>query len=125
MFNKSLAITLGFIVLILAIFGFILSFVVGPFSEDNADVISFNPSVQYQLRCARCHGGRPGGYYKKAEVMAHPLLESPGPISQGNPEIIAAITANGLLPEMPAWKHKLAQKDIEALADYIAQKAAE
>ena len=105
------------------LFGVILLPISGPLApEPNADTHAFNPDIHYRLRCARCHEGTTPSHSQANAAIAPALLNGPSPIANGDVTAIARIIANGIPPHMPGWKYKLTERDIYALATYIADK---
>lgn len=73
----------------------------------------------YARRCAGCHGAdgradtKPGKKYKMAN------LAGPAWPRAWSREKIRAVIAEGVPGQMPAWREKLSDAEIDALAGYV------
>ncbi|MBD97755.1 hypothetical protein CL648_03015 [bacterium] len=121
--KKAAVLTLSTIGFVALLFGITLLPIAGPLApEPNADTHAFNPDIQYRLRCARCHEGTTASHSQSKGPIAPALLDGPSPIGNGDVTVLARIIANGIPPHMPGWKYKLTERDIYALATYIADR---
>ena len=73
----------------------------------------------YARRCAGCHGGdgradtKPGKKYKIAD-----LADPSWPLAWGRPRIHQVIV-EGVPGQMPAWREKLTDAEVDAVTTYV------